>query len=208
MDEVQNWALSNTKNKLIVVGCDTYAYIEDYVEDNSFTYGLLGCGDITNVSNGSCTGIGCCDTSFPKANSGYIITLGSFYNHTRVWNFNSCSYAFVVENGIFDFSSQDLKNLRNKTEFPLIMNWAVENKTCNEAKKNKGSHACKDNNVCVDSDSGLGYLCRCKDGFEGNPYLNNGCQGDYSARNISQHQLFVYLKIDIIIQIMSFVLDD
>ncbi|KAI3670339.1 hypothetical protein L1987_87930 [Smallanthus sonchifolius] len=65
---------------------------------------------------------------------------------------------------------------------PVALEWTVGNTSCEDAKKNKSSYICKENSVCVDSsawiDQGrLGYNCRCAQGYHGNPYLPNGCQG-------------------------------
>ncbi|KAJ7940926.1 Wall-associated receptor kinase [Quillaja saponaria] len=175
---LEQFTISNTKNKFTVIGCDTYAFIDDYWGDRFSTGCTATCRNITDVVNGTCFGIGCCQTSFPTGVRGYNISLKSYRNHTAVWDFNPCSYGFVVEDGYFNFSSLDLKDLRNKNDFPVVINWAIGNETCQKARRNATSYACKDNSFCVDSENASGYLCKCKDGFSGNPYLSgsNGCQ--------------------------------
>ncbi|KAJ9128741.1 hypothetical protein P3X46_034525 [Hevea brasiliensis] len=100
-------------------------------------------------------------------------------------DFNPCSYAFVVEDGMYNFSSLDLVNLQNKKEFPVVLDWSIRNKTCKEARKNKTAYACKDNSVCRDSDNPPGYRCYCFSGYKGNPYLSNGCKEIDECRDSS-----------------------
>ncbi|KAL6654815.1 hypothetical protein ACP70R_008280 [Stipagrostis hirtigluma subsp. patula] len=58
--------------------------------------------------------------------------------------------------------------------------WAVANLTCQEANQNMSGYACVSvNSTClgVNSTAGyIGYRCKCTSGFEGNPYILNGCQ--------------------------------
>uniref|UniRef100_A0ACD6AL72 Uncharacterized protein n=2 Tax=Avena sativa TaxID=4498 RepID=A0ACD6AL72_AVESA len=59
-----------------------------------------------------------------------------------------------------------------------VLDWAVDNRTCRDAKRGKtAAYAClSDNSECVDSTNGPGYLCNCSKGYQGNPYILGGCQ--------------------------------
>ncbi|PIN19067.1 Serine/threonine protein kinase [Handroanthus impetiginosus] len=169
--------ISSTRNNFIVVGCDTYALMEGSSEWKHMTARCASsCDSIDSVENGTCSGTGCCQTSIPKGVKDVSVDIRSFRNHTRVNNFNPCGYAFVVEAEAFEFSTSDMKDLRNVKSVPVILDWSVGNVTCKEARENLSSYACRaKHSECSDSRNGFGYHCNCLTGFHGNPYLVDGC---------------------------------
>ncbi|XP_042492875.1 uncharacterized protein LOC122072579 [Macadamia integrifolia] len=171
------FTFSATRNKFIAIGCDTLANILDPV-DNNFTLGCTSlCNDLRSVRNGSCSGIGCCQTSIPFKLKRFYIYIASIYNHTRIWKSNPCGYAFLADQDWFTFKYSDLlvDNLDNLT-IPVVMDWAIGNETCEEAVRDTESFACGPNSYCSNFTNGPGYQCFCKSGFEGNPYHPQGCQ--------------------------------
>ncbi|XP_010063910.2 putative wall-associated receptor kinase-like 16 [Eucalyptus grandis] len=164
---------SNTKNKFTAIGCDTVAVIAGS-NGQGFSSGCLSvCARIDDVTDGACDGIGCCQTPIPKMLLNYNASVSSMNNHSNVWSFNPCSYAFIVEDKSFNFSREDLNGMKNRTVVPSVLDWAVWKETCNEAMKDPASFGCKAHSECFDSVNVPGYRCNCSSGYEGNPYL--GC---------------------------------
>ncbi|XP_061373355.1 wall-associated receptor kinase 2-like [Gastrolobium bilobum] len=177
---LKHFHISSKRNKFTVVGCDTLALVLGVESDQGKNY-TTGCISLCNrrddiVANGSCSGTGCCETSIPEGLSGFAYISTSLNNHTDVLDFNPCGYAFLVEEGAYSFLSTDLVHFE-KTTFPVVLDWAVGNQTCQEARKNVSSYACvSQNSECFNATEGPGYLCNCSHGFQGNPYLPHGCQ--------------------------------
>lgn len=171
------FTISSKENKFMSVGCDTYGYILGSQNNRSYATGCLTrCDSVPNEENGhTCSGVGCCQVDIPMGMRNISIQALSFERQRQVFDFNNCSYAFVAKRGWFNFSVSHLKNLPFE-KAPLVVDWAVSNVTCQTAKTSP-HYACTSNTICEDSVNGYGYLCRCKPGFQGNPYLHDGCQG-------------------------------
>ena len=171
--------ISKAKNKFTVVGCDTYAFLHGVQNGEHYSIGCMSiCESLRNVVNGSCSGVGCCEVAIPDGLKDMLMEVHSFHNHKNVSNFNPCSYAFVVEQGQFNFSSNYLRNFSHE-RLPMVLKWAIGNETCGEAAKKNKKIVCKGNSKCSDLPSKLGYRCHCNSGYRGNPYLPHGCQGLY-----------------------------
>ncbi|KAJ0024138.1 hypothetical protein Pint_08054 [Pistacia integerrima] len=186
---LSDFSISNTENKFTVIGCDSYAYIRGYLGNQTYRTGCMSlCENIDYVQNGTCAGIGCCQVDIPKGLKRITFTPYSQSNHTNVSDFNPCTFAFIVEQSQFSFSSNYLLNISEK--FPAVIDWTISgNGSCENASRTAPlSYACKENSECYDPDEGdSGYRCRCKTGYEGNPYLSNGCQDIDECNDSSLH---------------------
>nr|GMC82379.1 wall-associated receptor kinase 2-like [Ipomoea batatas] len=168
------------ENKITTLGCDDTLVISDGTNITSKCTST--CSNASQVPhNGTCSGIGCCQLPLPKgSNKLYNISMLSASNHTRVWSFNPCSYIFLGDTSRFrllgasDFSNPNFTQRLVET-VPVVLDWAIGDLSCKEAQNSSG-YACQENSHCVDSDTGFGgYRCVCDYGYEGNPYLTQGC---------------------------------
>ncbi|KAG6626154.1 hypothetical protein CIPAW_15G028200 [Carya illinoinensis] len=171
------FTISNTENMFMAVGCDTIAYFNGYKQeiDRSFAMGCMSvCMNQSDVLNGTCSGIGCCQVEIPKKVTNFTLEASSFENHTEVLSFNPCSYAFIVKKGLFRFSSDNLTKIEDRT-LPMVFDWTIGIEKCEHAQ-NKPGYVCGGKNTCYNPENGYGYRCSCKKGYDGNPYLRQGCK--------------------------------
>ncbi|URE14844.1 Wall-associated receptor kinase [Musa troglodytarum] len=178
------YLFSPTSNKFTVVGCSTLAYVVgETVKNRTFASGCLSyCHDADGVSEEpGCDGMGCCQTDIPKSLINFSTNFSESFNTSRVASFNPCSYAFVADQNWFRFNKSALSAEFGKTTdylVPVVLDWAIRNQSsCRDAKAHPDTYACRGGNTtCVDSTNGPGYLCKCSQGYTGNPYVDGGCQ--------------------------------
>ncbi|KAL6847114.1 hypothetical protein ACP4OV_022967 [Aristida adscensionis] len=173
---------SATRNRFMVIGCSSLGFVlgsnpDDYMA-GCFSY----CQRINSTYDGEpCTGMGCCETTISPnlTNSGV-----GLYNQSSVWTFNPCFYAMLVEVGWYRFRRRDLLGHlgfikeRAPRGVPVVSDWAIRNGSCpKDGVKASKDYACvSSNSYCVGASNGPGYICKCSEGYEGNPYLSEGCQ--------------------------------
>ncbi|XVF51826.1 hypothetical protein PTKIN_Ptkin04bG0215400 [Pterospermum kingtungense] len=169
--ELAKFSINSSRNKFIVIGCNIDAGLKGTEPNNYGAECQTVCRNRDNVIDGTCSGIGCCQTNLPKGMMAYYIYL-YFRNSSDE---KVCSYGFIAEDANYTFSHSDLRGFDLKhRKFPVTLDWTIGYMNCSEAKKETTNFACKENSTCVDSENN-GYLCKCIQGYEGNPYLN-GCQ--------------------------------
>nr|XP_043619710.1 wall-associated receptor kinase 2-like [Erigeron canadensis] len=169
-----NFMLSK-KNKFVAIGCDTQAGFSGNFKESSVCNSK--CDSNSDITNGSCSGVGCCEKEIPEGIRESAIGIASLDNHKNVLQMNPCSYAFIVEEGKYNFSATDLLDFGGKElAMPMLLEWAIGNKTCDEVDKESDDFLCKgDHQECIRQYAGPGYRCRCKQGYDGNPYIKDNC---------------------------------
>ncbi|GJN04869.1 hypothetical protein PR202_ga22446 [Eleusine coracana subsp. coracana] len=185
-----SFKFSDTANKFTVVGCRTLAYIGDST-GNKATY-KTGCvamcrSDyyLTGLANGSCSGMGCCQTTIPSGLQYYQVWFDKNLGETSNISKSPCSYAVLMDSSNFSFSTSYVtSNELHDRLVPVVLDWAISYPydDCHVAST-KPEYACvSSNSRCIGAAGGQGYICNCKEGFQGNPYRPDGCQGEPSNR--------------------------
>ncbi|MFQ6657886.1 hypothetical protein Gotur_027373 [Gossypium turneri] len=160
---------------------------------------LTFCGDEGDVIDGSCSGIGCCQTAIPQGLKGFHYNFSSPRNHSHVLSFNPCSYGFLVEDGAYKFHASDLWD----------KNFDPENGPGYLCKCNPGfqgnpylSYGCRDIDECETQkpcyefgtchNTPGSYNCSCPEGFEGDGRKNGtGCRPIFKPQDRESFPILV-----------------
>ncbi|XP_071701699.1 wall-associated receptor kinase 2-like isoform X2 [Rutidosis leptorrhynchoides] len=181
--KLSRFPVSSKRNLLTTVGCDARADIK-IIKGEDYITGCLSMSGCNMLSNGSCSGMGCSQVPVPyKVNTFRIHAQRNTNTSVGYWGFNNCTYGFLVEKDEYTFSTTDFDSMENRS-FPVIFEWSVGNTSCEQVQKDGGNnYVCGKNSVCNDTtltefsqSYPMGYRCVCAPGYQGNPYLPNGCQ--------------------------------
>ncbi|EEC66631.1 hypothetical protein OsI_32876 [Oryza sativa Indica Group] len=170
---------SSTRNALVGVGQSVQARVEGGLTSSNYSASCTLLFDAPSAAqNGSCSGLGCCEADFPPGLS--ELGVGVRRQRNTMWETFPCTYAMAVDRSWYNFSLQDIYGQRDYHKFPrgvpIVLDFAIRNDSCPADGKTLPTACRSGNSRCVNATYGPGYLCKCKDGFDGNPYLPDGCQ--------------------------------
>lgn len=138
--------------------------------------------DATLVGDGSCAGIRCCQASIDIGYSFYTIQIHMLNN--GLFQDPRSSSVYIVDKD-FNFSKSEGGDPADFETQPLggvpaTLSWVIANLTCPPA--NVSAPECRStHSSCLDKwilmGTVAGYTCQCSPGYQGNPYIDHGCQG-------------------------------
>ncbi|KAJ1289266.1 hypothetical protein BS78_02G151000 [Paspalum vaginatum] len=161
--------LSDRRNKFTVMGCNTLGLFGSSNNSDYASGCFSSCGrNLSEQTDGSCSGMGCCQTAIPKGVDFDALGLSILGNISQTPK----SPTYINTTRFVDMDDG---------RAPAVLDWSIRNQTCEVAKRNlTGAYACHSSySVCVDSTSTIGspgYVCNCSQGYRGNPYLTDGCK--------------------------------
>ncbi|XP_031125259.1 wall-associated receptor kinase 2-like [Ipomoea triloba] len=179
-----HFSISHTKNKFVALGCDIFSFLKDFRSGSIITGCASFCVNKDRLESqpnfSSCSGYGCCQTPIQTKLGDYFVSGAHTMNtDNTTWSRNRCNYIMIVEKS---FDKFDEIKCRPDFTIPSAVDWSIGNLSCAKAKQ----RICGHNAYCANS-TREGYLCRCSQGYQGNPYLPSGCQDIDECENQNEN---------------------
>ncbi|KAD5960473.1 hypothetical protein E3N88_11945 [Mikania micrantha] len=156
---------SSTSTRFTAIGCNNLALI------SRLTRVIGGCISLCNITipDYTCYGILCCQTNIPPSLKFINASLSSI-NTRNVQE--GCKYAFMVDVDWFG-NLTNIYKVRDMPSVPAVLDWRLLG-DCNAfvtLDSSRNTSVCDGSAFCSNRS-----LCSCFPGYQGNPYLPNGCQ--------------------------------
>uniref|UniRef100_A0A0A0KFE8 Wall-associated receptor kinase galacturonan-binding domain-containing protein n=1 Tax=Cucumis sativus TaxID=3659 RepID=A0A0A0KFE8_CUCSA len=172
--------IADGKNKFIAIGCNTFGFFTGKLKggDQFLTGCIAVCPNNNKNNTWSCSGNGCCKLDIPDGSSDLNLTVAPALLDTdrNLVQNKPCGYAFVVGEEGFEFKQSYIDNFED-TEVEVVVDWSTESEIIDVCRKDTK----RNSNF---SDDRSQYRCQCPDGYEGNPYLPQGC--DQGMNTVSE----------------------
>lgn len=170
-------------NYFLGVGCNNLVLM--YSADRVNKVVLGGCFSICNPKSKPVNEDKFCIDGIECCQSGDSFGLQSFNISVRSININEtrssrqqkdCKYAFLIDTDLFKHKLNSTKEVLNWKQVPVSLNWRLSNSSYDKLEMNitiGSTFYCE-----TDQEDGL-QRCYCRDGYQGNSYLFQGCRGIY-----------------------------
>ncbi|KAH6827307.1 hypothetical protein C2S53_015367 [Perilla frutescens var. hirtella] len=162
----QYW-ISHNKNTFVVKGCDFLAYLYD----SEVTLGVCASTCNHNPKKGvpllpsTCQGLNCCQMDLLNDIRNCSLDVLRLSNSTD----DHCGFFTFIDTDYLS-SHLNFSVCKKRYTVPVVYEWAVGNTSCDRR------NVCKQNSECYNYTTHTGYKCKCRKGYEGNPYHPEGCQ--------------------------------
>ncbi|CAO2207178.1 unnamed protein product [Urochloa humidicola] len=193
---LEPYVLSTDRNSLVIVGCGFQATTRTTTTSlqqgtTVFPLCTLNCNTIQDqqkLQPSRCAGVGCCEAAIPTGLTSFNIQFSWWDTNATArlpWMTPNASVLVVEQEWWRDTSNMSAFKILLLSSghvtglvIPVVLDWTVGQLSCTMAKTRPEFGCISKNSECVNStSSAYGYFCRCNDGYDGNPYIPDGCQG-------------------------------
>ncbi|XP_060672697.1 wall-associated receptor kinase-like 10 [Ziziphus jujuba] len=186
------------KNRFTAVGCGAFGLLISSKLSTNIAGYMSTCGE---TGNHSCSGINCCQKNIPLNLNSFKTTFHAVDGEKE----KVCKYAFLVDQDWFMSNFTDIYSFKEMVDVPVLLEWELYYSafdvfgTSFETNKSTWSnpkcywdsvnfeYGCYRNSTCytyyndIATSSSVIFNqsrveCSCGWGFEGNPYLIEGCK--------------------------------
>jgi hypothetical protein len=177
--------LSESRSSVALVGCGALVQLRGGDDGSLIASCAAVCpldGDrrIVVESSGACAGVGCCQASIVLGYDSYNIQVNklnaSAYAEAAVYLVDKgISYADEVAGSVYGYFPEAL---------PATLDWVINHTGCPSVYRDGVASECvSSSSRCVDAGNNVpdrGRRCACGIGYQGNPYILDGCQGNHT----------------------------